>query len=200
VDNDKDRCPVLVREAPDETEDGDLVADIERARGFVKKVDQRFLGERPGNENFLAFAAAQLVKPFLCKRENGKGLHGRTDNGKIFFRERPGDVGPAPDSHGVKDRDRGKLPEILGDVAHPFCHLVLRQGEEIGAVHPDSPGCGFDDPGKGLDKRALPAAIGPDNAKDFPGNCGHVKGFQHRGFPVCYRKVMDLKFHFWHLR
>ena len=70
----------------EEMEDEKLMVGVKAAGGFVQKEEPRFLRQRPGDEDALAFAAAQLPNVAEGKAFEVQPLQEVKDEGFVFFR------------------------------------------------------------------------------------------------------------------
>ncbi len=138
----------LSREIPDDVEDLDLVADVEVRGCFVEEQDLRFLCERPGNEDALAFAAADAVHRGPGEVGDVCEVHGMVADLHVPRRlgGEPSDVGvPAHHddvAHRIVETDR----DVLRDYRDPAREFAVPERVQVPVVKPDLAVVPGDDP------------------------------------------------------
>ena len=166
----QDRLPLLPLEAPEDLVDLDLVADVEMGAGLVEEQKGSVLGQRPGDEDALALAAAQ--PGHLLVREMGRP--GQPENlvedGGVLGRgagEAPlADISPHEDDLGYPELENGVVD--LGDIGDAPRHLAPAQSGHGLAVDADFPRDVGDEPLERLDERAFAGAVPPQDGDELP--------------------------------
>ncbi len=140
----------------------ELVLDIKIARRLIEEENLRLLGERPRDQHALPFSAGELVK--LTKRKLLQPHQGDRLGDDLFVlgTDPPAYVRPAPQQHGVEDRDRERMRSALRHVAHGAGDLLQPDPAHILSGDDHDAAFRLQYPVDALEERCLAGAVRPD--------------------------------------
>ena len=166
-----DGQPVLAPQPGDELERLLLVADVERARRLVEQQDRRLLGERPGDHEPLALAAAQRAEPAPANGPSSSrsstpatiSRSWRVAAGEVADVRRPAEQHVLDAGHVVGDQ---RLLRHVGDELRPPAARARRQrARRRRATSPRA----LDEADDGPQQRRLAGAVGADEPEPLAG-------------------------------
>ena len=165
-----------------------LMAQVERARGFVEKQDLRFGHEGLRHEDELLLSAREAADGLLREVRDLHAVKRPVDLFKAFGRHAPGEVVHEAQKHHLEDRETTRYGGELRDVAHALSRefaSVLRDAD--GPFVPN-------ESGDGLEKRRLPAAVLADHARNRPARNHGVEVRENAVRAEGNGEVLELKF------
>jgi len=163
----EDGCAGVV-EIPKQVEDFDLVADVEVAVGFIEKQERWFLSEPPSDDGALAFAAGELDDTPVLQVEKIGPPQGFTGDGDVLFARalQAAKVGrSAHQDHFEYGKPKLKR-RVLGDDGNLPGDVSALKGSDVDAVQRDGSPYRTQDTGETAQERALPAAVGANEADE----------------------------------
>ena len=165
-----------------------LVAQVERARGFVEKQDLGTRHKSLRHEDELLLSAREPADGLLSEVRDFHAVKRPVHFFEALGRDAPGEVVHKPQKHHLEDRQTTRHGRELRDVTHALAgELAPVLGDAHGPLVPNESGDGFE-------KRRLPAAVLADHARNrSAGNHGvevreNAVGAKRNG------EVLELKF------
>jgi hypothetical protein len=173
----------------------DLVADVQKGRGFVEQQHVGLLRERHRDPHPLPLTPRQFVDGPIRQIGRVRGVEGGGD-GDVVVAAPPGEDRlvrmPAP-AHEVRHRDAFRCDGRLRQETERARQLLRRQAMQVSPVEEHAARSGGHETRQGAQQGRLPARIGSDDGRDAAGRDGECQRLDDVAVSIAERQGLDLQ-------